>query len=204
MSVEKGEIKKPSPERVKLVGEHYEMYGQFVHKKALNMLGATEADDVVMDVFLKELEVDELLFESEPDHGYRNLQIKRWLSTTTFNKCIDRIRRRKIIKMIPLEEDPKILRRPTESRFEQPLEMTLLSIEQDMVDIVLAKLPDKQRFVLTLFEYDEMTYEQIAAEIDTTPGTIKTLLFRARAKFRRHYGIISDTYKSNGVINDAI
>ncbi len=49
----------------------------------------------------------------------------------------------------------------------------------------LSALPARQRAALTLFEYDTMSYEQIAAILDVTVEAVRALLTRARADLRK-------------------
>jgi len=46
------------------------------------------------------------------------------------------------------------------------------------------ELPAKQRVALTLFQYEELSYEQIAAVLDTTVEAVRCLLKRARDTLR--------------------
>jgi RNA polymerase sigma-70 factor (ECF subfamily) len=46
-------------------------------------------------------------------------------------------------------------------------------------------LPVKQRIALTLFEYEDCSYEQIAAVLDVTVEAVRGLLLRARATLRQ-------------------
>jgi RNA polymerase sigma-70 factor (ECF subfamily) len=52
---------------------------------------------------------------------------------------------------------------------------------------VFARLTPKHQRCLALREYQGLSYAEIARELRTTPNTVKTLLYRAREAFRRHY-----------------
>jgi RNA polymerase sigma-70 factor, ECF subfamily len=47
------------------------------------------------------------------------------------------------------------------------------------------RLPVNQRVALTLFEYEDCSYEQIAAVLDATVEAVRSLLMRARTTLRR-------------------
>jgi RNA polymerase sigma-70 factor (ECF subfamily) len=68
----------------------------------------------------------------------------------------------------------------------QPLaESTMM--QADMVRAVrhaLAELPDRQRSVVLMHKYQDMTYEEIAAALHSTPQAVKSLLFRAHSTLR--------------------
>lgn len=51
------------------------------------------------------------------------------------------------------------------------------------------KLPDTTRKVLRLFYVNNMTVEQISDALRVPTGTIKSMLFRTRAKLKKHLNI---------------
>jgi RNA polymerase sigma-70 factor (ECF subfamily) len=48
----------------------------------------------------------------------------------------------------------------------------------------IAALPERQRSVVVMHRYHEMTYEEIAAALDCSPQAVKSLLFRAHSSLR--------------------
>lgn len=46
------------------------------------------------------------------------------------------------------------------------------------------ELPERQRAVVVMHRYQEMTYEQIAAVLHSTPQAVKSMLFRAHCSLR--------------------
>ena len=63
---------------------------------------------------------------------------------------------------------------------------TLLAVESaDQVRRAVAALPFVQREALILFEYEEMSLEEIAGIVETAVGTVKARLHRAREGLRR-------------------
>src|SRR5256885_751415 len=55
------------------------------------------------------------------------------------------------------------------------------------VQRVLAELPPRYRSALLLREYQDLSYEQMAAALRTSVGGVKSLLYRAREAFRGAY-----------------
>lgn len=55
---------------------------------------------------------------------------------------------------------------------------------RDRVSAAVSALPIKQRIALTLFQYEELSYEQIASVLGTTVESVRCLLTRARAALR--------------------
>lgn len=50
----------------------------------------------------------------------------------------------------------------------------------------IARLPDQQRVAFTLRQEQELSYEEIAAVLNTTVPAVESLLFRARQTLRKH------------------
>jgi RNA polymerase sigma-70 factor (ECF subfamily) len=48
----------------------------------------------------------------------------------------------------------------------------------------LRSLPDRQRSVIVMHKYHDMTYEEIAASMKCSPQAVKSMLFRAHASLR--------------------
>ena len=49
----------------------------------------------------------------------------------------------------------------------------------------LRRLPEKDRTVLHLYYYEDMTTEEIAKLLDRNPATVRSQLLRARAKLKK-------------------
>ena len=54
---------------------------------------------------------------------------------------------------------------------------------RDLLDLVLAGLPDELRAVFVLFEFEDLTMATIADMLELAPGTVASRLRRARALF---------------------
>lgn len=53
-----------------------------------------------------------------------------------------------------------------------------------VVQQALAELPDRQRTVVIMHKYQDLTYEEIAEVLETSPQAVKSLLFRAHSALR--------------------
>jgi hypothetical protein len=53
------------------------------------------------------------------------------------------------------------------------------------VEILLAKLPEKYRQVITLFYLQQKAYEEVAQMLGIPVGTVKTILFRGKKELLR-------------------
>jgi RNA polymerase sigma-70 factor (ECF subfamily) len=55
---------------------------------------------------------------------------------------------------------------------------------QEALQAALGRLPEKQRMALVLRQYEQLDYEEIAAALQTSVPSVKSLLFRARETLR--------------------
>ena len=70
--------------------------------------------------------------------------------------------------------------RPRQLADASPLVDAVL-VRQDMLNALAAaveELPERQRAVVVMHRYQEMTYEQIAETLGSTPQAVKSMLFR--------------------------
>ena len=157
----------------------FERYSQTIYNYVLRLVGdRDEAEDLTAETFIKAFRRLDSLADQD--------KVLSWLYRIATNTCLDAMRRRKVVRWMNWEEF--VLRfMPKLAASDDPERDALRQEQAEQVRSVLAKLPEKQRICLVLFEYDGLSYAEIAQVIGTTPGTVKTLLFRARERFRRHY-----------------
>jgi RNA polymerase sigma-70 factor (ECF subfamily) len=76
--------------------------------------------------------------------------------------------------------------RPRQLADSSPLPDILLDRKERLRALAAAveELPERQRAVVVMHRYQEMTYEQIAETLDSTPQAVKSMLFRAHAALR--------------------
>jgi RNA polymerase sigma-70 factor (ECF subfamily) len=139
------------------------------------------AEDLTQDVLLQALSRAEL---------YRpTARVSTWLyriaTNTALNYLKQAARRRRAVEPADRTLELPDPHEPTPER-----QMTLDELKQQVAEAV-DRLPFKQRIALTLFEYEECSYEQIAAVLDVTIEAVRSLLMRARTTLRRElHGLI--------------
>jgi RNA polymerase sigma-70 factor (ECF subfamily) len=134
-----------------------------------------EARDVAQEAFLK---------------AYRALggfkgeaRFSSWLYQITTNLCRDRLRRRRTRPSMSLEELEEAGPVIVETR---PGAHELL-LQQDLARAVrraVHALPDEQREVVILKEYQGLTFLEIAQSLDLPVSTVKTRLYRGLGQLR--------------------
>ena len=153
----------------------------FVYNIALKMLSNPEdAFDVSQEAFLK---------------AYRSLKdfkgdssFSSWLYRITANMCLDFMRKnkkRRAASIVYLDDDNELkdLELP-DNRYDPETELERKEL-QDAINDALTLLPDDQRSILLLRELSGMSYAEISDVLKLEPGTVKSRLFRARARLAK-------------------
>ena len=144
---------------------------------AFRFLGSEEeARDVAQEAFLK---------------AYRSLsgfkreaRFSSWLYQIATNLCRDRLRRRKTratVSLEELEEAGPVMVETGPGAHDQLLALDLARAVRDAVE----SLPEEQREVVILKEYQDLTFLEIAQALGVPVSTVKTRLYRGLGQLRR-------------------
>tara|TARA_B100000609_G_scaffold194841_1_gene187952 strand:- start:20123 stop:20662 length:540 start_codon:yes stop_codon:yes gene_type:complete len=151
-------------------------YGQ-IHRHLHRLLGnKEEADDVAQLVFMR---FHEHFAEVEPDKA------KAWLYKTATRHGLNTLRGKKRFR----RWQEKAKHQPMTPQDEQrpPEELLLEQDERAHVRATLSKLAPRDARILSLFFSGLKSYKEIAEEIDVQPGSVGTLLARAKRAFKKEY-----------------
>jgi RNA polymerase sigma-70 factor, ECF subfamily len=133
-----------------------------------------EARDVCQETFLKAF------------RGLGNFRgqakFSSWLYQIALNLCRDRMRRKKGRTWVSLDEVGAI---EAVERSPSVLELVESGDLSRRVSAAVATLPDEQREVLILKEYEGMTFPEIAGILGIPVSTVKTRLYRGLTHLRR-------------------
>jgi RNA polymerase sigma-70 factor (ECF subfamily) len=108
-----------------------------------------------------------------------------WLYQIAVNLCRDRMRRRRGRTLVSLEamgEDAARAR--AESPDPGPMELVEQGALRGLVRGAIAALPDDEREVIVLKEYEGLTFLEIAQILDLPLSTVKTRLYRGLVRLR--------------------
>jgi RNA polymerase sigma factor (sigma-70 family) len=152
-------------------------YKKAVYFMILKMIrDADDAEDLTMEAFAK---------------AFRNLErfkkdytFSTWLFRIATNNTIDFIRKKKLKTMslnnTMSDDSGNSVNIDVEDDDNNPQDQFIRSQRIDMVRIFVDKLPAKYRKLVQLRYFDELSYEEIAQELDKPLGTVKAQLHRSR------------------------
>ena len=143
---------------------------------AYRFLGSEEeARDVAQEAFLKAYRAL---------GGFkREARFSSWLYQIATNLCRDRLRRRRTrgtVSLEGLEETGPVIMDPRPGADERLLQLDLGRVVRRAVEA----LPEEQRVVVILKEYQELTFLEIAQALDVPLSTVKTRLYRGLGQLR--------------------
>lgn len=128
------------------------------------------AEDAAQETFLR-------LWEGAAKWRPNGARLDTWLYRVASNACIDRLRQKK--REAPEEDgDEQIDNAPT------AIDRLSLDEKKRAVESALAALPDKQRIVMTLRHYQDLTNIEIAATLTMSVEAVESLLARGRRSLK--------------------
>ena len=106
----------------------------------------------------------------------------RWLMAVASNHCLDLLRRRRVGQRIfePVDDNAEF-----PSSDGSALEKVLENERADRVRAALSRLHERLRAPLVLRYYNDLSYDEIAAQLQLTRANVAVLIFRAKQELRR-------------------
>jgi len=151
-------------------------YKDSIYFMALKMVNNKEdAMDLTVETFAKAFEK---LDKYQPEFAFST-----WLFRVGTNNCIDFIRKKKlntqsINGMVDDEGDERPLQIKADTL--NPEEASMKKEQTQTLKVLIDSLPSRYRNLIVLRYFDELSYEEIAEQLDLPLGTVKAQLFRAR------------------------
>ena len=145
------------------------------------MVGGEDAHDLTQDVFCHALRAL---------HRFRGeSKFSTWLYSIARNVCLNRLRHISIIREDSLDE---MSQADHASDGLPDLSADVENIAethelQRIVGSVLATLPPDQRLLITLRDFEQLSYEEIAHITDASLSNVKSRLHRARMAFKDRF-----------------
>lgn len=161
----------------KAYAELMQRYKKPVYHMILKMVrNVDDADDLTIEAFSK---------------AFRNLKkfnpeftFSTWLFRIATNNCIDFIRKKKLdtfsINSSYKDDNGDSMDIDIKDFNLNPQEEAIKSEKINIIQAIVTKLPPKYQILVRLRYFQELSYEEIATEIDAPLGTVKAQLHRAR------------------------
>src|SRR5690554_3933625 len=152
-------------------------YKKAVYFMILKMIrDADDAEDLTMEAFAKAFRN---LHKFKKDYTFST-----WLFRIATNNAIDFIRKKKLKTMslnnTLTDDGGNAVNIDVEDDDNNPQDEYIRTQRIEMVRIFVDKLPAKYRKLVKLRYFDELSYDEIAQELDKPLGTVKAQLHRSR------------------------
>ena len=128
-----------------------------------------DAEDILQNIYITAMQKFNQLKNKD--------SFKPWIISIARNKCNDYFRERAKLLELPVEELLETKLMPDRHGF----------TEMQSVQDTLEKLGEKEKQILYLYFWKEMTQEQIAEKLGVPLGTVKSRLHTAKKKFKENY-----------------
>jgi RNA polymerase sigma-70 factor (ECF subfamily) len=147
----------------------------FVHNKQ-------DAEDLTQEVFIRAWQAIPL-FKGESSFA-------TWLYRIAINAALNNQRKTKksfIIRRIDamFGSEKNMVTAPEVIGNENPETILIQDEHRKWLQQALNRLPEKQRTVLVLSKYDDLSQKEIASVLNTTEGAVEALLQRAKTNLRK-------------------
>jgi RNA polymerase sigma-70 factor, ECF subfamily len=160
------------------LGEIHHRYVRRVFGLCRYMLNSREnAEDATSEVFLK------LHRSIESYDG--SIPFPRWLLRVAGNQCIDALRLQQRGRQVIVEVEGGAAVIEATSSEPSPLVAVIRTEERAEVRDAIAHLPVNYRVPLVLRYYSELSYDEIAQQLDLQRNNVAALIFRAKQELRR-------------------
>lgn len=155
-----------------LLREHAPRIAALAH----HLVGPTDGKDAAQEAMLK---IVRELGRFDPARG----TFSAWAQAVARNACRDRLRRRSLErKAFEADGAPHEERASTSEA--DPERRAILSEDKETLGRALSDLPEPMREAILMFHVAELSYEEIARELDVPMGTVMTWLHRGRKRLR--------------------
>jgi RNA polymerase sigma-70 factor (ECF subfamily) len=154
-----------------------ERYKRPVYHMILKMVrNVDDAEDLTIEAFAKAFKN---LHRFKKDYTFST-----WLFRIATNNAIDFIRKRKLETMSLdtsyQDDNGEAVQIDVEDKNLNPQEEAIKAQKIELIQLFVTKLPSKYQRLVRLRYFQELSYEEIAGELDAPLGTVKAQLHRAR------------------------
>jgi RNA polymerase sigma-70 factor (ECF subfamily) len=152
-------------------------YKQDIYRFSFYMLkNKPDAEDITQEVLIKTWEnIEKFEFS----------KAKSWIMKTTYNLCIDLIRKRKSADNFVYEsEEDEDFELPDNDYLNNPLVKMENESLKERINEAIQNLPEKLKTIFVMYEINEMKYKEISDLLNIPINSVKVFLLRARKKLQ--------------------
>jgi len=159
-----------------------EKYQKLVYTLALKLLKKPEeAEEMAQDTFIKAFQ--------KLDSYEGKSKFSTWLYSITYNACISELRKRRIeFKSL----DDRQVSDQDEQKMHDYYRETKKEDQEKYLNLALAKLPEDDQVLVTLYYYENQSMDEISQITGLTVSNIKVKIHRAR---KRMYILLHEMLK---------
>jgi len=159
-----------------------EKYQKLVYTLALKLLKKPEeAEEMAQDTFIKAFQ--------KLDSYEGKSKFSTWLYSITYNACISELRKRRIeFKSL----DDRQISDQDEQKMHDYYRETRKEDQEKYLNLALAKLPEDDQVLVTLYYYENQSMDEISQITGLTVSNIKVKIHRAR---KRMYVLLHEMLK---------
>ncbi len=138
----------------------------------------SKAEDIAQEVFIK-------VYNSAGSYKPK-AKLSTWIYKITANLCLNELRSQKHFKAISVEA----IGETHDSIQVNPIENLEKSKLKQLVREAVDSLPDRQRIVVILQKYEDLSYQEISEIIGCSVSAVDSLLQRAKQKLKHKLTLI--------------
>ncbi len=171
------------------------LHGRFarsIFALAVQSLDRATAEDIVQDVFLA-------LWRNATRFDAERGTVRAWVLQIAHYRLLNELRRRSRQPEIEPDPDGRTLA-SLPARDPGPAEAAAAAHRRAVLRSAIDELPPPQREALDLAFFDDLTHEQVAAELDLPLGTAKTRIRAGLEKLRGRLGVEWATLVALGLL----
>lgn len=137
----------------------------------------SEAEDLVQETYVRAIGA---MGRLRPGSN-----VKSWLFTILRNIWLNQLRQRRTApQIVEMDVEGVNVGIGTKTSDDDPYALYVGTLERNQVREAVQQLPAESREIILLREYEELSYQEIAAILDCPTGTVMSRLARARTKLR--------------------
>lgn len=153
-------------------------YRESIYFMMLKMVRTEDdAEDLTIEAFGKAFN---RLHQYSPSYAFST-----WLFKIASNNAIDYIRKKRVkitsMDNAYINEDGESIGLDVDSGDKDPEEVKIHAEKVDLMRVIVTRLKPRYRDLIDKRYFQELSYEEIAEEMNLPLGTVKAQLFRARA-----------------------